>query len=80
MEPNNKAYLLEGQILYQIHKNKERIIELDKLKSAKEITKDSYERQWYMCKESIDQLTLVLTCHDNPLSNFLSKTNNNGTE
>ena len=70
---NTKAYLLEGQILHQIQKNRDRIEELNKLKSAKEISAQSYDRQWFMCKEAIDQLTLVLTCHDNPLSNFLSK-------
>jgi len=69
----DKAYLLEGQILYQIKKQEARLIQLKTMLEKREISHQSYERQWYMCKEAIDQLTLVLTCHDNPLSNFLSK-------
>lgn len=69
----NKAQLMEGQILHQIEKQRQRIEELVKLAKDGHITSQSYDRQWYMCKGAIDQLTLVLTCYDNPLSNFLSK-------
>ena len=69
----NKAQLLEGQILHQIKKQEGRLAQLKTMLEKKEITPRHYERQWFMCKGAIDQLTLILTCYDNPLSNFLSK-------
>ena len=70
---NNKAFLLEGQILHQIKKKKLRLLELDRMRNAdpKEITEEGYWAGFYGCHGAIDSLTMCLTCHDNPLSNFL---------
>lgn len=70
---DTKGYLLEGQILHQIKKQKARLADMDRMRKAdpKEITEDGYWAAFYSCQGAIDQLMICLTCHDNPLSNFL---------
>lgn len=79
MEPKpSKAFMIEAQIMHQIKKQEKRIKELDAMLNHKdkhgnpdpEITKESYNNQWWMCQGAITQLMIVLTCYDNPLSNY----------
>ncbi len=69
---DTKAYLIEGQILHQLKKMRDREAELTKMYKAKprEITEESYKIQMAMCYGATTQLMIVLSCHDNELSNF----------
>lgn len=73
-EKHSKAYLLEGQIMHQIRKQQKRLEDLDVMrkKEKPEITEQDYWNAFYSCHGAITQLMICLTCHDNPLSNFLS--------
>jgi len=72
---NQRFYLLEGQILHQIKKQEARLDKLKEMYNAepKEITEEGYWAAFYSCHGAITQLTICLTAHDNPLSNFLSE-------
>ncbi len=72
---SNKAYLIEGQILFQINKLRRRLLELKRMRDAEEpeITQADYRNAFYSCSGAIDQLMICLTSYDNPLSNFIAQ-------
>lgn len=69
---DTKAYLMENQLLHQVKKLQERQKEIDRMVNAdpREIPKDMYDKLSHRCDGGITQLLILLTCHDNPLSNF----------
>lgn len=75
MEQEDKAYLLEGQILYQIGQQEKRLKEIDRKRNAtpREMTEQDWNNAFYSCTGAINQLMIVLSCHDNKLSNFQAK-------
>ena len=76
---HSKAYLIECQIMHQIKKQQNRLDELDAMrkKEKPEITETDYWNAFYSCHGAITQLMIVLTCYDNPLSNFLAEEKQN---
>lgn len=72
MIPSEKAYLIEGQIMFQIRKIEKRLSKIEAEFSDGNLSEQDYYRAWWSCKGAITQLNIVLTSYDNPLSNFLA--------
>ncbi len=82
MEPlkPSKAHMIESQILHQIKKLEKKVKALDgqmkrvdrKGNPDPEYTERDYWILFHSYHAAIDQLYIVLTCHDNPLSNYSS--------
>lgn len=78
---SSKAFMLESQIMHQIRKLQKKLDALDGLMARTdrkgnpdpEYTVEQYWIKFYSYNACIMQLMIVLTCHDNPLSNYSSQ-------
>lgn len=66
----SKQELMNNQILYQIKELEKRKQQLNQDYSKGNLAFLDYKISWHGCCTAIDQLYIVLTCYDNPLSNF----------
>jgi len=70
----SKSYLIEAQIMHQIKMQEKRLTEIEEMRNKIpcELPEKEYWTAFYYAHGAINQLMIVLTCYDNPLSNFLA--------